>query len=412
MSKSFFPAVAAAIALSLGGVAVSLPASAAEPTNTVSPGNAKALKAVSDLATQKNWPQVVAKSEEFLASGGNKTAYDKYAAYQFLTMAHAATNNYPELAKALKGQLDSGALPAADQGKIINALVTVAYTSKNFDQAIEYGQQSIRNGTADANIYTVIGQSYFQQNKHNDAVKFLSGLVADQEKRGQAPREQVLQLLRASYEKLDNKQGSIETLEKLVLHYSKPDYWNALLYTVRRDPKLNERQTLQVYRLMQSTNTLKQASDYLEFADLASNAGMPGEAQRVLEAGIAANAFTQAQDKSRAERLMASAKKYADSDKAGLAKREAEAKATPGGDLDVAYGMSQYGHGDYPKAVEALSRGIGKGNLRNPVDAQVTLAIAQVRANDKAAALKTLNSIKTDDALWNRVGNLWELYVR
>ena len=94
-----------------------------------------------------------------------------------------------------------------------------------------------------------------------------------------------------------------------------------------RTDGITDRQTLHVYRLMQDTKTLKQPSDYTEMAQLAIEAGTPGEAQRVLEQGFAANIFTDARDEGAQQRLLEAAKKAAAADQASLAKVEAEAKA-------------------------------------------------------------------------------------
>jgi hypothetical protein len=409
MSKSFVPAVVAALALALGSVPVSVSASeAAKPS--VSPASAKTLKAAKDAADAKNFGETIAKAQETLASP-KKTPYDTYVAYQLLAFAYAQQGNAAEVIKAFQGQIDTGVLSPADVNKATKTMAGLAYQQKNYTGAIEYGNRLIRAGGAEADTYTLVGQSYYLLNKYSDATKFLEDFVGDQERRGAAPKEQTLVLLRSSYEKMQDKNGAIGALEKLVVYYPKADYWDNLLYVLRRDPKITERQTLHVYRLMQATGTLKQAADFTEMADLANNAGMPGEAQRVLEAGIAANAFTQQQDKDRATRLMGSAKRQAEADKAGLAKLEGEARSAKTGDLDSALGMSLFGHGDYPKSVEALSRALGKGGLKNPIETQVMLGVAQLRAGAKADGLKTFKSVKTDDTVMQRISKLWALYA-
>ncbi len=132
-----------------------------------------------------------------------------------------------------------------------------------------------------------------------------------------------------------------------------------------RTQGITDRQTLNVYRLMQDTKTLAQPSDYTEMAQLAIDAGTPGEAQKVLEQGFAANVFTEQRAKERNQRLLEAAKKAAATDQATLAKSEAEAKAAKTGDADVALGSAYLSYGQNDKALEALTRGIGKGGLKN-----------------------------------------------
>jgi lipopolysaccharide biosynthesis regulator YciM len=409
MSKSFFPAMAAAVVLALCGVSATVVAGEAG-ARTVSAALAKTLKASQDASSAKNFGEAIAKAQEALANP-KKTPFDTYVAYQLLTFSYAQQSNWGEMLKALQGQLDSGVLTGAEELKVSKTMVQLGYQQKLYPQAIESGNRMIRAGTADADVYTLVAQSHYQQGKYADTNKFLRDYIGDQERRGQAPKEQTLQLLRISSEKAQDKSGATDALEKLVVHYPKADYWDALLYALRRDPKMTERQTLHVYRLMQATQTLKMGGDFSEMADLAVNAGMPGEADRVVEQGIAANVFQQDADKARAQRLLASAKKAAAADKAGLPKLEAEARAAKVGDLDYALGAAFFGHGEYAKAVEALNRALGKGGLKNPVEAQLLLGTAQLRAGTKPDAVKTFRSIKTDDPVMQRIAKLWSLYA-
>jgi tetratricopeptide (TPR) repeat protein len=412
MSKSFVLSAVLAVATA---TLVSAPAAvhAAEPAaagKSVSPAAAKPLKASKEASDTKNWAVSISKAQEALALP-NKTPYDAYVAYQLLAYAYAQQGNAGEALKALQGQVDSGAQSPAEQSKTIKYMFNIAYQQKNYAQAVEVGNRIIRDGEADADTYGIVGHSLYQQGKYADASKFLDDYVDDQERKGQVPRESTLNVLRGSQDKLGNKNGVIDTLEKLVVHYPKPDYWDILLYTQRRDPKLTERQTLQVYRLMQATNTLKQATDFTEMADLAANAGVPGEAQRTLEQGLAANVFVQDTDKARATRLLTSARKSVAADQAGIVKLEADAKAAKTGDLAFAAGAAHYGTADYPKAIDALNLALTKGGLKNPPEVQMMLGISQLRANNKAEAIKTFKSIKTEDPLTQRIAKLWVLYA-
>lgn len=413
MPKSFLPAVATAVALAIGGMAVTtvpVTAHAGQAGPTVSADLAPTLKKANDAATAKRWPEAIAAAQEALANS-KKTPYDTLVSYQILAVAYNTTNNQAELLKALQGQVDTGQLSASQQNDVLKAMAGLYYRQRNYDQTIAVGQRLISANAADASIYTVVGQSYYQKNQFAEAARFLNGLVTDQEGRGQKPAEQVLQLVRASYNKVDNKDGENKALERLVVHYPKAEYWDALLYGLRNDPKLNERQTMQVYRLMEATKTLKRPGDYSDFADMSLNSGMYGEARRVLESGLAANVFTQATDKGRADRLLASATRQGESDRANLSKMEAEARTSAGGDVDVALGFSLLGYGENAKAAESLSRGLTKGQLRNPAEAQTVLGIAYLRAGNKAEAQKAFRAVKGDE-LDGRIASLWALHAK
>jgi hypothetical protein len=408
MSKSLFPAVAAAVALA-AGIAGSTAAWAADGPQ-VSKAAAKILKAANDAYQAKNWNECVKKAQEGSAVAGH-SPFDSYVANQLLASCNQRLGNNDEAVKAIEAQIESGFMSPAQQLQFTKALAVSYYQQKNYTKAVDLGQRVIKSGGGDNDTYVIVGQGLYLQNKYNEAAKFIADYIKDQEGRGQQPKEQTLILLRSAYERGENTAGSADTLEKLVMYYPKKEYWNNLLYSVRR-LKMNDRQTLQVYRLMMATQTMQQASDYAEMAELAISGGNPGEAQKVLEAGNAANAFVEQRDKDRTTRMLESLKKSTATDLASLPKLEAEAKTTKTGDVDVALGNAYLGYGQNDKAIAAFSAGIAKGSLKNGADALLSQGIAQVRAGDKASALKSFRAVKTEDPATQRIAKLWSLFVQ
>jgi len=408
MSKSLFPAVAAAVALA-AGMAVSTSLAAAEGPQ-VSKAAAKILKAANDAYQAKNWNECVKKAQEGNTVAGH-TAFDSYVANQLLGTCYQRLGNNDEAVKAIEAQIESGFMAPAQQGTFLKSLAVINYQQKNYAKAVDYGNRVIKAGAGDGETFTVVGQGLYLQNKYGEAAKFIGDYIKDQEAKGQQPKEQQLILLRSAYERGDNNAGAADTLEKLVMYYPKKEYWNNLLYSVRK-LKLTDRQTLQVYRLMVATQTMQQASDYAEMAELSISGGNPGEAQKVLESGVAANVFTEQRDKDRTTRMLASLKDSTAKDLASLPKIEAEAKTAKTGDVDVALGNAYLSYGQNDKAIAAFNTGITKGSLKNLPDALLSLGIAQARSGDKAGALKSFRAVKTDDPATTRIAKLWSLYVQ
>jgi tetratricopeptide (TPR) repeat protein len=184
----------------------------------------------------------------------------------------------------------------------------------------------------------------------------------------------------------------------------------ALLYEVKRE-RLNARQELLLYRLMEMTGTLKQGQDFMAYSNAALSASLYAESQRVLEAGMKANAFPPGTEQDRVRRYIPSAANRAAATRSELPRMEAAARAAPNGEAYVALGMTQYSFGEYAKAIDALQAGIAKGGLKNPADASMALGIAQIKAGKKAEALKTFRAVKFNDEIGQRLAELWALYA-
>ena len=93
-------------------------------------------------------------------------------------------------------------------------------------------------------------------------------------------------------------------------------------------------------------------------------------------------------------------------------KKQAAAKSAPNGEGLVNLGMQQITFDMYPQAVASLQAGIAKGGLKNPVDAQLNLGFAQLRAGQKAEAVKTFRAVKTDDDITQRIAKFWALHAQ
>jgi tetratricopeptide (TPR) repeat protein len=255
-----------------------------------------------------------------------------------------------------------------------------------------------------------VGQGYYEMKDYPAAVKFFENLVSEKEKRGQRPSRNELILLQSSYSKAGKKDAAQTTLEKIVKYYPDSNTWLALLYEVKRE-KLNSRQELLLYRLMEMTGTLKQGQDFMAFSNAALSASLYAESQRVLEAGMKANAFPPGTEQDRVRRYIPSAASRAATARSELLKAEAAAKAAPNGEQYVALGNTLYSFGDYARAIDALKAGIAKGGLKNPGDAAMALGIAQIKSGQKAEALKTFRAVKFDDEIGQRLAELWTLYA-
>ncbi len=379
-----------------------------KPTNSAK--LAKPLKEANEALKAKKWVDAIATLKEAEGTAG-KTAYDQHLINDMLAFAYAHTQNYTEAAKAWEAELDDGFTPESELPTRVRQLAEANYQVKNYDKAIEFGNRAIKGGYADENLRTLVGQAYYLKGDWKGTLHFEESLVETHIKNGQTPKSESLQLILSACIKLNDAACEERALEKVVTYYPKPDYWYQLLFTMRQQTSGNDANTLQTYRLMSEVDVLKTAEDYTEMAQLALEAGSPGEAQRVLERAFAKNIFTDQRVKERNQRLLESAKKTAATDQASLPRIEKEADGAATGAKNVGLGLAYFGYGQYDKAAEELSKGLSKGGLRNEAEARLLLGIAQLKAGHKEDATKSFRAVKGDPSL-ERLANLWTLHAR
>jgi hypothetical protein len=147
-------------------------------------------------------------------------------------------------------------------------------------------------------------------------------------------------------------------------------------------------------------------------AEIALDAGYPGETQNVLQQAFAKNVFVEQRDKDRYQHLLDGAKQRAAADQASLANQEKDASNAPGGDKLVQVGAAYMSYGQNDKAIADIQKGIAKGSLKYPDEANLLLGIAQLRSHNAADAQRAFEKVSSSsNAGYARLGKLWALHA-
>jgi tetratricopeptide (TPR) repeat protein len=404
--------VAACAGIGMSALALSTDAGAALAADakvpTVSKSVGKQLQAAQKASQAKNWAECLSQAHAAEAVSG-RAPYDDYIINELLGFCEIRTQAYAEAAKHLEANVGSQYLEQDQLPQRIRALSQINYQLKNYAKAIEFGNRAIKGGYADAELYTLVAQAYYIQGDYKGTLKFVSDWVEEQDKKGQASKEQTLQLLLSSCVKLKDDKCTTTALEKLVARYPKDEYWQNLMQSLFRTGG-GDKSMLNVYRLAAEVNAMR-AEYYTEMAQISMEQGLPGEAQSVLEQAFSKKVFTEQRDQDRNNRLLATAKTQATTDKPTLPKQEKEAAALKTGEADVKIGTAYMSYGQFPQAVAAIQRGIAKGGLKSAPEAQLMLGIAQLRGGSKSDAIASFKAVKGDETL-ARVANLWMLHAQ
>jgi tetratricopeptide (TPR) repeat protein len=285
----------------------------------------------------------------------------------------------------------------------------INYMAKNYPKAIEFGNRAIREGSANDEIRLLVAQSYYLVPDYKGALSFVEGWVAETEKAGAAPSDNALGLFLSACIKLEDEPCTMRALVEQATYHPKPDTWPNLIVMMLRNA--TDDGTLEVYRLASEVGAMRRGEDYLEMAQLATGKGLPGEAQSALEAAIAKKTWADPKSADTAVRLLATAKTQAAADKASLPAQAKAAASGKNGQVDVLLGHAFLSYGQYPEALAAIQRGLGKGNVKDVAEAQLALGHAHLRLGNKADALKAFNAVQGNE-LMNRLANLWAVQAR
>lgn len=378
----------------------------ATKTESVRPEVGKPLQAAQELLRSRKFKEALAKIGEADVIA-NKTAYESYLIERLRAPAAIQIGDNELAIKAVGLILVSGRLPVSDQIKMEEAVVGMYYRAKDYAKAVAWARRYFKDGGSNPQVRLLLIQAMYLNNEFAAAAKELQADIQADDKTGQAPSEERLQLLFSCYLKLNDTQNYIHTMERVLTYYPKKEYWGDLIRRIEKKPGFAERLSLDVYRLKYATGNFGAASDYMEMAQLAIQAGFPAEAKKVVEHGFSKGVLGIGTEAARHQRLRNMAEKSASEDLKSLAQAEAAAEVTREGAGLVNTGFNFAVLGQFSKGLALMERGIARGALKRPEDAALHLGIAYLMAGQKDKARQVLKGVQGLDG----AGDLARLWI-
>jgi tetratricopeptide (TPR) repeat protein len=372
---------------------------------------AKEMTAAQKAMQAQQWSEALKNLEaaETVGAKSPLSTYDKFKIAEFKANCYIHLNNLKAAQTAYEAALATGGFSADELPKTYRALFQMAASNAQPTKALEYGKQANDGGSMADNDLVIMSQLYYQQKDCKNSAVWGDKAIAAFKKAGEAPKEVLYQLKLQCANDANETGAMMAALYDLVRLTNKANYWNNLIRLERQDER-DDHNTLMIYRVMYDTNSMQVDTDYIEMAQLLGDAGLPGEAQMVLEKATSSGILKD-DHKERTARLLNAMKTRADADKKGLPGLDAEATKNPAGQLDMKLGEVYFGSGNYQGTTTAIARGLGKGQIKQLDEAYVYLGRAQVALKNNAEAKKAFVGLKSVPNISQRVLKLWELYA-
>jgi hypothetical protein len=367
---------------------------------------AKDLKAAQEAMNKHDYQLEVQKIQSAMALKGKRTPYDEFIMNSWLGVAYTSLHQYAQAAPALEAAAESRYATPAMQKQFLTAVVGIYSQLHQYPKAINAGQNAIRLGAAEPSVYVTVAVSQDNIGQHKAAADTIEKLISKEPK----PQEKYLEFQWDAYNKANDHEDAARVIDKLVTYYPKPDYWLNALQPLLKMNINDAHLQLDVYRLMNDVGVLK-ANQYAEMAELAFDAGYPGETVAVLQKAFAQHVFTTPRDIMRYQHLLTGAMQKASQDEASLPAQATKAETEATGDSLVQVGAAYLSYGQADKAAMLISQGIAKGGLKYPEEARLLLGMAQLKSHNVTQAHRTFDKVATsDNEGYAQLGRLWVLH--
>ncbi|MBI5256170.1 MAG: hypothetical protein HY855_06710 [Burkholderiales bacterium] len=408
-------AAAPALAQTASAAAPASAAASAPAGPTLRPEVAKPLIAAQDLLKTSKEPAAAKEALARVAEAEavpNLTPFEAYNATRIKAVAAVTAGDMKLALTSFEQALASPHLPAGDKLAITDFAARIALQSGDMARGAALLRSYKDLGGADLVLRRRYAALLLEQNDHAGALAEAQALTQADQAAGRVPPELLLKVMAISHSKLGNQAGYMEVLEQLTLHYTTPEYWSDLTSRVARKPGFSdERLRLDMYRLQRTVGIVLEADELADMAQRAQLAGLPAEAQKLMDEGYASGLFGKGAQAAAHQKLREQATKAAALDQKSLAEGETAARTAKDGNALVNLGMAVAGAGANERALGLMEQGIAKGGLRRPDEALLHLGLVQVRLGRTQDALKTFAEVKGSDGTAD-LARLWSLHLR
>lgn len=396
----------AVVAINAAASASAYAADKAEKQVTAKVG--KPLQEAMQLARSKDFKGAMAKLEEARAAA-KKGSFDEYKVNEIASFVAFNMNDSAAAVRALDSNLDSPEASAEDKKRILDQLTKFEYQSKDYANAVKYGQRYLKDVGPNLDIALLVAQAYYLAKDYPQAITAAQSLIRLANQAGQTEKKEWLDLLRSAQQLAGKDDDAAATLGVLLAKYPSAEYWRDTFIIEQNKGRGSDRKNMEMLRLKMVTGVMKD-SDYMEMAQLAFALGFPGDAKMILEKGFANKVLGVGNDKDRENRLLAKAQADSAADQKDLPAFEKEANAMANGDADIKLGFAYATYGNYDKAVEAMKRGLKKGNLKAEDEAHLLLGVTLFNAKKSADAIAQFKAVPADSKLAS-ISRLWVIYA-
>jgi tetratricopeptide (TPR) repeat protein len=359
-------------------------------------------------AEAKNYAEAGKLLDAMLAGEGKSelNSYELANVYNLYAFLRYSAEDYPGALKYYNQVVTQPDIPLAME---INTKFTIAQLyfvqedwQKGIDALLEWFDLTDK---PNANAYVLLAQGYYQTKQYDDALKNVETAINMYEAEGKLPKEQWYNLARFLYFDKGDTDNALETLKLLLTYYPKKQYWvqASHLYGEKKD----DARQLAMMETAYVQGLLDKSTDLVTMAYLYLNAEVPYPAAKVIDQGLKDGTV---EEKSKNFELAGTAWRQAQERAKAIPMMEKAAAESEDGELYARLGNVYLDGDQFEQAVDAIEKGLKRGGVKRPDQAQLVLGMAQFNLGNYSEARKAFRAAAKDDRS-KKYAQQWMKYV-
>ncbi|HVI98746.1 MAG TPA: hypothetical protein VM657_06745 [Sphingomonas sp.] len=299
--------------------------------------------------------------------------------------------------------------PPTEVGNYAYMRGSIAFNQQKYADALTYYQKAQAAGFTNQDLPLQMVKAKVESGDVTGGVSQLGQLVDQEKAAGRAAPESWYRYAIGKLYKTNDHATTLQWVQRWLTDYPSSKNWrDAIIVFGFQGPtaaRMGKPERVDLFRLMRATHSLADQSDYMEYAGLTFDLGLPSEAKAVLAEGKSAGKIASSSADATA---LAKAAQDAISRDESLTSLATKAKARPDGKLAQQTGDAYLGAGDYQNAIALYRLALEKGGV--DVDSvNMHLGIALALSGDKAGAGTAFDAVKV--APRTEIAALWKTWL-
>lgn len=313
-------------------------------------------------------------------------------------------NDNAILRKAINEMIASNSKLMNNRGELLFNSGRLAYQANDFPDATARFTEAESVGFKSIDLHLQLAEANFKANQLPSGLAQVDKAIALEKSLGKKPPEAWYRRAVSVAYKANMSADVGKWSRAQVLAYPTAENWRTALITYRDSARLEGQQSLDLFRLMRKTKSLAGERDFYEYASLATDRALPGEAKAMVEEGFASGAVSKS---SRAvnEILTLATGKIA-SDRASLNASEKQASGAANGRVAKGTADGFLAYGEDAKAIALYQLALQKGGV-DADEVNLRLGIAQARIGQGDLARQAFAKVTGPRAETARFWTLW-----
>jgi tetratricopeptide (TPR) repeat protein len=352
------------------------------------------LSEAQEFIEAKQYAEAIEVLENMEEAGGKRAlnSYELANLYNLFAFVYYSQEDYKSALESYEKLVAQPDIPLAME---INTRYTIAqlyFVMEEWAKGIAALQDWFKVADApSAQAYILLGQGYYQLKDYDNALKNTLIAVNLYKDKGKVPKEQWYSLLRFLYFEADNIPMTVATLEEMLVHYPKKQYWVQLSHMYGESKQ--ETKQLAAMEAVYVQGLLEKDREQITMAYLYLNADVPYKAARVLEKGVGNKSV---EDSSKTLEILGNAWRQAQELKKAIPVMEQAAAKSEKGELYCRLGSVYLDNDNFKKAIAANKKGLDRGGVKRPDSCQLVLGMAYFNTKNYAGARRAFKAAAKD----------------